>query len=68
MDLKLNVHDEPRVVVSYKQLYKSVINGYTAQSTLNGKVALFNNFSISDDLLSHPIPEVFTSRFLNIER
>lgn len=68
MDLEFNVHDEPRVVVPHEQLHKSVMKGYTAQSTLNGKVALFNNFSISDDLLPHPIPEVFTSRFLNIER
>lgn len=68
MDIEFNVHDEPRVVVPHEQLHRSVMKGYTAQAILNGKTSLFNNFSNSDDLLPHPIPEVFTSRFLNIER
>jgi hypothetical protein len=66
MDLEFNVHDEPRVVVPHQDLNRLVTKGHTAQARLNGN-ELLNEF-FNHNITVEPIPEVFTSRFLNIER
>lgn len=66
MDLEFNVHDEPRVVVPHEQLHRLVTKGYKAQACLNGS-SLLNDFS-DHNISTGPIPEVFTSRFLDLER
>lgn len=65
LDLQFNAHDEPRVVVTHDDLQRLVATGRAAQSRLNSNSSLSNKFS--DNHLG-PIPEVFESRFNNIER
>ncbi|KAJ5320797.1 hypothetical protein N7476_003799 [Penicillium atrosanguineum] len=67
MDLEFNVHDEPRVVVPHEDLHRLVMKGYAAQASLNGNSSLLNNFS-DNNSTAQPIPEVFTTRFVNLER
>lgn len=66
MDLEFNLHDEPRVVVPHEELHRLVTKGYKAQACLNGN-SLLNHFS-DNNISTEPIPEVFTSRFLNLAR
>ncbi|KAJ5966684.1 hypothetical protein N7501_002932 [Penicillium viridicatum] len=66
MDLEFNVHDEPRVVVPHEELQRLVTKGYQAQGCLNDN-SLSNYFS-SNNISTEPIPEVFSSRFLNLAR
>lgn len=66
MDLEFNVHDEPRVVVPHEALHRLVMKGHAAQASLNANSSLLNAFSHSK-AAAQPIPEAFTSRFLNIE-
>ncbi|CAG8923083.1 unnamed protein product [Penicillium salamii] len=66
MDLEFNVHDEPRVVVPHQDLHRLVLKGHAAHANLN-RNPLLDTFSSSNDT-SQPIPEVVTTRFLNIEK
>ncbi|KAJ5159782.1 uncharacterized protein N7482_006786 [Penicillium canariense] len=67
MDLEFNVHDEPRVVVPHEELHRLVMKGYAAQARLNGNSSLLNHFS-DNNSTAQPIPEVFSTRFINLER
>lgn len=67
MDLEFNVHDDPRVVVSHEELHRLVMKDYAAQTSLNGSSSWLNRFS-DNGTSAHLIPDVFRSRFLNLER
>ncbi|CAG8027247.1 unnamed protein product [Penicillium olsonii] len=66
MDLEFNVHDEPRVVVPHQDLHRLVLKGHAAHADLN-RNPLVDRFSSNNDTVE-PIPEVLTTRFLNIEK
>lgn len=66
MDLEFNVHDEPRVVVPHEELHRLVTKGYKAQACINSN-SLLNHFS-GNNISTEPIPEISTSRFLNLAR
>ncbi|KAJ5351654.1 hypothetical protein N7452_000628 [Penicillium brevicompactum] len=66
MDLEFNVHDEPRVVVPHQDLHRLVLKGRAAQANLS-RNPLLDAFSGNNDT-AEPIPEILTTRFLNIEK
>lgn len=66
MDVEFNVHDEPRVVVPHERLHRLVTKGRAAQDSLNGNSSLVNQFS-DNHVPTQPIPEIPSTRFINLE-